>query len=63
MLELDGAEILYPPITEQFELKVAAGEEHIVVLRQVEVAYYCFLKYVTHPIELSDAEIQEKTKD
>ena len=62
-LNLEGIEILYPPTTEEIELKVAAGEEHIVVLRRVDGGCSYGLQYLTHPRELSDAEIQEKTKD
>ena len=62
---LEGLEVVYPPLEGEegtdVELQLAAGDDHVVILRRILGSCTYGLHYLTHPRMLSDQEIFEQT--
>lgn len=64
--QLEGLEVAYPamsPDAEDFELDIAPGDDHIIVLRRIENSCKYGLQYLTHERELTDEEMVEACKE
>lgn len=64
--QLEGLEVVYPKIdfdSEDFELEIPAGGDHIILLRRIQSDCKYGLQYLTHDREISDEEMIQACKE
>ena len=62
---LNGLEVVWPPLPpgeEDIEIDVAAGSDHVIILRRTAPSCQYGLSYLTHPRELDDDEMIQIAK-